>query len=459
MCTLLIVLTTLASCTADSETVAPTSQAFISNVQLGAMKRVTYYVNSEGERVPVTTSYKAASVLMNISQRVVPEWNTRFIENKDSLLYGTRLSGVLLDIAFTGGYLEYRSTKSDDEAWRIYSRTDSIDLTSPIQLRVHASDGQSNTLYTLKINVHQMESDSMRWTRVATAADVLDSMKRTQAFKLQGEACLLGAQTDGIYLAQHTADTVWTKALTNLPLSAQLNTLRSTDSKLFISTEEGALYQSTDGLSWETFGAQLPNMQLVAVTNERLYALSGGYLWRSNHSAQQWEKETVYEGERGKLPNKILAGLTYERSNGVQHVVMMGQNEAVNDSACVVWDKTWDDLNPADSTAWQYYEVGVENQFVCPLVEQLQVVNFDNRLYAFGGKALKGWPEWTPLGKALYSLDYGLTWRTEKMWSLPESLAGCKGLVTVTLDGKNNLWIIAGNEIWRGKINRLSAGS
>lgn len=458
MCALLGALSMLTSCTTDEDTTVLTSHSYISNVQLGAMKRTVYYVNDKGEHVPVTTTFKASDVVMSINQRVVPGWNTRFIENKDSLLYGTRLGAVLLDITYSGSYIEYRSTKTKDEEWSMYSSTDSIDMTYPIQLRVYSNDYLSTTLYTLKINVHQMESDSMRWTKVATAEDVLGAMTRTQAVKLKGQACLLGAQVDGIYLAQHAADSVWTKRLTNLPLTAQFNTLRSTDDKLFVTTEDGTLYQSVDGVQWQTLGQRLPEMQLAAVTNERLYVLSDGMLWRSDHSAQKWEQEKVYTTDRKSLPEKVLAGFAYERDNGVQHVVIMGQNEAVNDSACVVWDKAWDALNPADSTTWLFYEVGVENQAVCPLVEHLQVVNFDSRLYAFGGKALKGWSEWVPFGKALYSLDYGLTWRTEKMWGLPQSLVGCESLLTTTVDGNNNLWIIAGNEIWRGRINRLTTG-
>lgn len=458
MCTLLGVLATLTSCTtSDSETIL-TSHSYISNVQLGAMKRTVYYINDKGERVPVTTTFKATDVIMSISQRVVPGWDTRFIENKDSLLYGTRLGAVLLDVTYSGSYLEYRSTKTKDEEWHIYSNKDSIDLTFPIQLRVYSNDYQSTTLYTLRVNVHQIESDSMRWTKVATAEDVLNPMERTQAVNLRGEACLLGAQPDGIYLAKHAADSVWTKEVTNLPLTAQFNTLRSTSNALFVTTEEGTLYQSTNGVQWQAIGQPLPQMQLAAVTNERLYVISNGMLWRSDHAAQQWEQEKVFESDRKSLPSKILAGFAYERDNGVQHVVLMGQNDAVSDSACVVWDKAWDALNPADSTAWLFYEVGAENQSVCPLVEHLQVVNFDKRLYAFGGKALKGWPEWNSMEKALYSLDYGLTWRTEKMWGLPKSLAGCESLVTATVDGNNDLWIIAGNEIWRGRINRLIAG-
>lgn len=458
-------LTMLFSCTTDDTVTVLSSRAYISNVQLGAVKRLTYYINSEGERVPIVTTYKATDIVMSISQRRDTVWVndstyvlSRLIENKDSLICGSRLNAVLLDISYAGSYVAYRKAGDKDALWIPYSNTDSINLTSPIEICVNSEDYLSGTYYTLRINVHQVEGDSMVWRKVATAEELLAPMSGTQAFTLKGEACLLGVQPDGIYKAYHEADSVWKKDKTNLPENVQLNTLRDLDDKLFITTTDGSLYQSTDGLMWTAFGTQLPGMQLAAVTKERLYAISNGNLWRSNHTAQAWEQESTYESDRKALPTNVVEGFTYERANGVQHVVLMGYNKAVSDTACVVWDKTWDALSSADNAAWLYYEVGKDNTFTCPLIEHLQVVNYDGRLYAFGGKAIKGWNGWVPMEKALYSLDYGLTWRTEKMWSLPSQLKGFEGLITATVDKNNYLWITAGNEIWRGRINRLAPG-
>lgn len=87
----------------------------------------------------------------------------RTIENKDSFPVGTYINKVVTSITYDSGtgILVYRPKGSSNDT--IWSSTDSIDFTEPLQFKVYMYSGSMGRPYTVKLNVHQMEPDTIAW--------------------------------------------------------------------------------------------------------------------------------------------------------------------------------------------------------------------------------------------------------------------------------------------------------
>ena len=87
----------------------------------------------------------------------------RTIENKDSFPVGTYIDKVVTSITYDSGtgILVYRPKGSSNDT--IWSSTDSIDFTEPLQFKVYMYSGSMGRPYTVKLNVHQMEPDTIAW--------------------------------------------------------------------------------------------------------------------------------------------------------------------------------------------------------------------------------------------------------------------------------------------------------
>ena len=99
------------SCVKNEE-VANDDYCYIWDVTLGSLKREVNMINDLGKDTTITTSYTGKNFPMTINQRLLT------IENKDSLLFGTLLEAVLVDISYTGSGLMYRTKGDADSIWR-----------------------------------------------------------------------------------------------------------------------------------------------------------------------------------------------------------------------------------------------------------------------------------------------------------------------------------------------------
>ena len=88
----------LGSCLSEQE-VDNNEYCFIWDVTLGSLKRESTVLDSLGKDTTITSSYTGSQYPMTINQRALT------IENMDSLLYGTMLRAVLVEISYTGSSL------------------------------------------------------------------------------------------------------------------------------------------------------------------------------------------------------------------------------------------------------------------------------------------------------------------------------------------------------------------
>ena len=435
----LLALVVMATSCSKDDTVVTTRDdyCYIKSVVLGTVKRKTKTLN---------TSFQGSTYEMTINLRD----NT--IENRDSLPYGSLLDRVLATISFDGSTLAYR-TKGSDEGWTAYNATDSLDLTKPLELYLTSNDNQSSRTYTLKVNVHKQEGDSLYWKQCEKEVEALNGMSEKKAFTLNDKLFVLGQKGSGTVLAERSsieAQGSWEETATDLPATADLQTLRQQEDKFYISTTDGKILTSTDAKEWQQVGTTIPaGLTLVEKTERLYYILSEGKLLRSE-DATNWEEEPL-DAEATLLPATGIRALSVEQANGNSRIVMVGQREG-SDNA-VVWNKMWNGSEPETGASWIYFPLSPDNTSPCPRLDHLNLLPYDGKCIAFGGASVD--KSRKALDAVYISQDYGITWRHDGELRMPTELKGTEDCITSTVDKNNFIWIITNAQVWRGRLNRL----
>ena len=436
---LLLMLPFLASsCSEDSNlTTTSNDYCYIKSVELGTVKRKTNTLN---------TSFSASTFEMTINQRD----NT--IENRDSLPYGSLLNRVIATIAFDGSSLAYR--EKGTEAWTSYNSTDSLDLTKPLELYLTSNDNQSSRIYTLKVNVHQQEDDSLVWKQCDTGNEALTSLNDMKVFVLNNKLTVLGKKGADIVLVERSdfeTEGTWEEtATTDLPATVDLQTLRMQEGILYLSTTDGQILSSTDAKAWESVGTiYSAGLTLIEKTKDFFYVISEGKLLRSLDAAT-WE-EDLLDTDAAQLPVSEIRALSVEQANGNSRIILVGQTEGSGNA--VVWNKMWNDSEKEEDAEWMFFPISPDNRIPCPQLNHFNLLPYDGNCIAFGGTSVDG--EHEALDAIYISKDYGITWRPNNGLHLPKELKGTKGCITSTVDENNFIWIITNAQVWRGRLNRL----
>ena len=438
------------SCSDDSNLATSNDYCYIRSVTLGAVKRRVELRDADGDVISVVnTTITGSNFAMTINQRD----NT--IENRDSLPYGCNLSAVLATIAFDGSLLTYR-VKDSDSDWLAYNSTDSLDLTKPLELLLFSNDSQSERVYTLKVNVHKQEGDSLYWKKCESEVASLTDMTDMKVFFLNNKMMVLGQKTSGIVLAERSgieAVGTWEEtATTGLPLTADLQTLRQHGGTLYLSTSDGSILTSTDAKIWQQEGATLAaGLTLVEKTDKYYYVLSEGKLLRSA-DASTWEEEKL-DTKADSLPDTSIRALTLQQTNGSDAIVMLGHRSDCTHA--VAWYKMWNigwECFENDAE-WMFFPFSPDNRVMCPLLKYLNLIYYDCNCVAFGGASLDNTHE--ALDAMYVSRDYGITWRPSTEIHLPVELKGTNGCITGAVDKNNYIWLITNAQVWRGRLNRL----
>lgn len=117
--------------------------------------------------------------------------------------------------------------------------------------------------------------------------------------------------------------------------------------------------------------------------------------------------------------------------------------------------QVWSKLSTEEQ--WCAYEPS-NDKYKCPSLPGLQVLHYDNTLFAIGGATVVDEKPIQPFGAFFVSRDNGIAWRLCKDYNLklPMELNGKDLPFATTVTADDYMWIITPEAAWRGKINRLS---
>ena len=182
--------------------------------------------------------------------------------NADSLPKGTDVSRMIVNVTGAAAKsieLSFKSrfTGNDTVVNLTENPSDSINFAAgPVKMTVTSYNEQAKRDYTVKLNVHTVDADTLYWDQLKKVKFPVEA--NAQRTAMLGEK-LYTLLTDGSknYLAvtSNPESASWTTAEVTLPAGANINTLASTDNALFLTDNTGLLYTSTDGKTWTSTSA------------------------------------------------------------------------------------------------------------------------------------------------------------------------------------------------------------
>lgn len=451
--TIVVVPFATTSCTSDDDEATEYSKnCYISSFTLGSLNRYIYGKTSQGMDSIYTTTFSGSYFPMVIDQR------GDSIVNNDSLPVGTRVSRVLTSVGFTGTLLWRKAdlTGLTDTTWTAYSSADSLDFTTPLHFRVYSDGFLSSRTYTVKVNVHQQNGDSTTWNSLGQVA-ALTTTTQHKAIVWNNQLTILSKQTDGtLQLTQHPLSTSgdWTSSATTGSANAIPATLQQQGGRMLVSTTDGNLLETTDGTTWTNAAyPALAGMRLVAATDDYIYALSGGKLYRSNGAT--WDEEKL-DDDANLLPKDYLNSVCYTMDNGMTRLMLMGSKDN-SDKHVTIWAKAWEQGREAQEE-WIYYEPNNADKFRCRVLRNLCILPYDGGLQALGGRSIDN--NLQPMDTIRHSADHGITWKgyTNDDMNIDPAIrtaAQTAQYITAAVDDEQHLWVIIDDKVWRGRINRL----
>lgn len=438
----------LSSCSSEDEDVVYSDYCYISAFSLGSVKR-KMYTHTNGKDSLFYTTFSGTLFPFTIDQKRL------IVENKDSLPYGSCVDKMLTNVTFTGmlGYLTFDEV--GDSVWNSYNKNDSIDFSKPVKFVVFADDGVSSREYEVRVNVHQVKGDSMTWAKSENSA-ALQHVGERKAVAWKNQLLVLGKKGNDVVAlnGNFALNANLQETATQGAEKALIATLQKGMDALWMSTEDGQIVSSTDGVMWTPVGTAVPGLQLVGVSDARLYALVGGQL-KSSSDATDWVEESL-DDEASYLPQTDLYTCAYTQKNGNRRILLVGNRQG--DKNAQVWNKGWYTADGEVAGQWMYYPQSTTDRWLLPQMPNRNILPYDGGFIAMGGACKRYTWDYAPMDSILYSADHGLTWKPQDEMIVCDELkadAAKASHLNVVVDENNYLWVIADENIWRGRLNRM----
>lgn len=379
----------------------------------------------------------------------------RLIFNRDSLPMDadTIIDSIMID-TFSVYVYGYIVSGTQDTLLDISNAQNLLPAASAggMTFRVYAPDNLTSRTYTLRINVHKEDPDSMSWVRMASAP-ALHASKGLKAVTLNDDLLIYPSGKE-----VHTNSTIpssnnpWESHYgVNLPEDVVLESIINVGEGLMANTAGGDVYTSSNGIQWERSEALSGNIthllaylpaNEVSVTPATLCAIQKDetdgklYFCSTDASTTGW---TRGEEVPSDFPVRDLSTTLLTTSNGLYQIFLTGSHDTEVDRTT-----PWASM---DGLAWidLYTKTGY-----CPALTTPYIIGYDDALYIFGGD----------MSHAYTSATGGIVWEEAdcKFW-LPEKFASNGPSYTIVHDRNDFIWVIWGgegvNEIWRGCLNKL----
>ena len=442
LCTVLV----FSSCNSDDDDgYVYSNNCYISSMVLGQMRRIVTTTTASGNDTTYTVSFSGSYYPLAIN----PVRQT--ITSSVPLPVGTRVDAVLVTASFDG-VLAY-APAADTTEWKAYSSTDSIDFSSPVIFRVIAADGSGYRDYTATLTVLESDPTDYTWQQMPDAATLEGrSDIRLKVFK-ENIVAMSKDNAGQYYFTTKGDDDAWTEKLASLPGNVLLSSLQAYDGMLWLSTGDGDMLRSTDGINWSTVTVSPQRAySLIAASDSAIYACelsADGETYAGVYCSVDgitWAKEDVEGDNMASFPTRYIASVAYRQANGTSRILVAGQT--ADKIASAVWS-----LRQGSNEPWTLLSFTGDNNYTLVPRQCLNIVAYNNQLIAIGGEAADD-SGYAALDSIYISYDNGITWLASDKLTAPEVLQGTtESLAAISFD--NYIWLVAGDKVWRVQLNAL----
>ncbi len=431
----------LASCLDSDNDFVYNDDAAVTSFSVTTVKRYVHTKSSAGADSVYTTSMTCSSYKFYIDQ-VNCE-----IYNPDSLPCGVDASKVLCSISSSNsGTVLFKSMTSDSLAY--FSSSDSIDYTQPRVIKVYSNSGAAVRSYTVRVNVHQQQPDSMQWKRFADGG-ILRQFTDARAVVCGGRLFVFGTDGATTQIVSTADGTSWRVATPNMNHTFAADAYQGVVVKndcMYLS-DGRTIMRSTDADTWTVAGSGTEITRLVSASDWRLYGYAAdGRLMASADDGATWHAATI-DADAALLPDTDVSSFSLpSRTNSATvRLLLIGKRGGDN----VVWGKTEEGSAGSEDQSWAYYDVSAENSHTLPSLAGLRAFAYDKAAYAFGKN---------DTARVFYrSEDCGITWFADTAVTVPSDIDLATGNCALAVDADNHIWLVdthSGN-VWKGRLNRL----
>ncbi len=317
----------------------------------------------------------------------------------------------------------------------IFNMADSVNLSEPIQLKVHALDGITIRIYTIQVNVHKQDPDSLIWHEMESLP-VSPVTGKPRSVILNEDLYVYTSPTTA-YRSSISNPSVlqWDHVTVNgLPADAKLTSLINFDNQLYLTTESGKALYSANGTDWQEMDMQ--GMQMVTfvagipednVTGSPK-ALAGIFVKEGNNHfcTKSIEGTEWVKGEEpipANFPIEDIYSTVFTNANGIEQVVVVGNTPEASDVTA-----PWFTM---DGLSWVDMSEGAA--IPCPGMRNPSIMYYGDMFYVMGGEF-----------DTIYSSIVGLAWyKSEGKFRYP--------IVKVVENGENDTEIIKEENVFEGK--------
>lgn len=193
------------------------------------------------------------------------------IFNADSLPYGTNVTKLQVNISTEScSTVELhipRPGQSDTIVNYLKNSTDSINFANgPVRLHLVSLDHKAERDYTIRVNVHQIEPDSLYWDRMARTSlpASLPGLKAQKTVYFRSGAACLEQGSNGYKLsfnANPAESDSWQIDDVSFGFTPVVRSFTACDDNLFILSTDNTLYTSEDlGATWQSTGMSMSHI-------------------------------------------------------------------------------------------------------------------------------------------------------------------------------------------------------
>ena len=386
----------------------------------------------------------------------------RTIENKDSFPVGTHTDKVVTQMTYDGGVAAYRPTGSQNDT--VWTSTDSIDFTTPLQFRVYTTSGATGKAYTVTLNVHKVEPDTITWKSYENLTfEGGVRLTRQNTVYADGKLYTCG-DNGGTPVVQRTeigsdVPSEWT----SVPLTTGLTPYSAIAwlDKIYFLNDTGNLYTldpATETVAPATETAGTFNRLLAADNSLRtLYAVKDGKTGTLSADGT-WTDDAEQSPELAACGQRVSSFTEPLEYNSAITRTTLLLNSMSGDTIATAYQR----LSSEDG--W----MRIKQDEPLPDMAGISMIRYDGQLYAFGGPSTSADSEIKTAFLNFYSSGTsGVEWEkvTECMY-FPETFAAYytpdEGSYSAEVNPPteftrgNFIWIVWENgSISRGRINRL----
>lgn len=370
------------------------------------------------------------------------------IYNQDSLPVGsdTIIDKILIKTLTTvSGVVTSKNSLGQDT---IMNLSDSLDLRSPITIKVWSTEALSGALdgitkeYKITVNVHKQDPDSMQWVKMNSWPNGITGMQKSV---ILDNKILVYAGSDlyeGTIDKETSTITSWKQSSTGF-LTTPTSVVNFKNN--LYATVDNKVYSSSEGSSWSEVTVLGTDVKrLLAAFPDSLTAIktdaNGELRFCKSDGSTAWvEKDTV----PGTFPENDIVSTVYTSLTGVVSAMLVGTPNETNQYT-VPWfataaDQGWAEMNTT---------VGKDTPYPsCPYMKNPSIIRYNEAFYIFGG-------DFDGFSKSMN----GIAWYpADSKFGMPEEFKSKSDKQYSAVVDKNNfIWIIWNDgEVWRGRLNKL----